>query len=224
MLDFPVVFLWVNDGGSSRLKKAQEALDKSCMEQGLETLHFPAGPDLVLFGDVLKFAREHCGGHAFVWCNSDVTLTHNPYDVPDPSKVYGFHRREIPSHEITHGVDMYYIPIKWWDDCLAKDIPRLYLGASYVDWWISRAMQKAGTYENLTGYIDHVTHEKSGAAAKDADPYYQHNFREYNRWAKRNGLEAIPAPPILLPGVGHVWGIRNAIQRIRRKIQEQPPL
>ena len=112
------------------------------------------------------------------------------------------------------GVDMYYIPLKWWDEYLSKDTPKLYLGASYVDWWISRAMQKVGAYENLVGYIDHETHPQSEAAGSDANPYYQKNFRAYNSWAKRNGLDPIPAPPYLLPGIGHVYGIRDALRKV----------
>jgi hypothetical protein len=109
---------------------------------------------------------------------------------------------------------MYYIPVKWWDEYLSKDVPKLYLGASYVDWWISRAMQKVGAYQNLTGYIDHVTHLQSEAAGSDANSYYQKNFRAYNAWAKRNGLAPIPAPPYLLPAIGHVWGLRDALRKI----------
>lgn len=176
-------------------------------------MRYPAGHDLVPIGDVLAEARRKTKVSAFVWCNSDVVLTRNPFDVPDPEQVYGFHRREIPSGEIRKGVDMYYIPIHRWDYYLSKDIPKLYLGASYVDWWISRAMQKVGAYENLVGYIDHETHLQSDAAGSDANPYYQKNFRAYNAWAKRNGLEPIPAPPYLLPGIGHVWGVRDAFRK-----------
>jgi hypothetical protein len=71
-------------------------------------------------------------------------------------------------------------------------------------------MQKAGAYENLVGYIDHVTHPQSEASGSDANPYYQKNFRAYNAWAKRNRLEPIAAPPFLIPKIGHVWGIRDA--------------
>jgi hypothetical protein len=74
-------------------------------------------------------------------------------------------------------------------------------------------MQKALSYENLTGYIDHVTHPQSEAVGSDANPYYQKNFCAYNAWTKRNGLDPIPAPPYLLPKIGHVWGIRNAWEK-----------
>jgi hypothetical protein len=209
-----VAFQWVEKPKSSRLHHAQNLLENSIRHQGLQPFRFLAGPKLILISDLLKTARSHCIGNAFVWCNSDVVLTQNPFTVPDPSRVYGFHRREIPSHEISLGVDMYFIPIKWWDEYLSKDIPKLYLGASYVDWWISRAMQKVGAYENLVGYIDHVTHTQSEAAGSEANPYYQKNFRAYNAWAKRNGLEPIPAPPFLIPKIGHVWGFRDAVTKI----------
>jgi hypothetical protein len=143
-----------------------------------------------------------------------VVLTRNPFDVPDSQKVYGFHRREVPSGEIIGGVDMYTIPVKWWDEYLCKDIPELYLGASYVDRWVSRAMERAGAYENLAGYIDHVSHPQSPESGSDRNPYYQKNFRAYNSWALRNRLDPISAPPYLIPKVGHVWGIRDVIRKI----------
>jgi len=212
----PVTFLHIQNAGE-RLQRAQERLGESIRSWRCEALPYPAGRRLELLGNVLTAARRRCEGAAFVWCNSDVILTKDPFDVPDPAKVYGFFRREMPSKEITRGVDMYYIPVKWWDRCLSKDIPALYLGASYVDWWISRAMQGAGAYENLTGYIDHMTHPQSAAAGSDANPYYQKNFRAYNRWAGRNGLEPIPAPPHLVLGIGHVWGVRDMLSKLAKR-------
>lgn len=209
-----VVFQWIKKARSIRLRKAQARLEESIGSFGLDPVRHRAGRNLILFGELLANARRLATGDAFVWCNSDVVLTKNPFDVPNPSQVYGFHRREVPSGEICGGVDMYYIPVKWWDEYLSIDIPRLYLGASYVDWWISRAMQKVEAYENLTGYIDHVTHPQSEAAGSDANPYYQKNFRAYNAWAKRNGLDPIPAPPYLISRLGHVWGVRDAFQKI----------
>ena len=208
-----VAFQWIENPRSARLVEAQARLEESIVSFGLEPVRHRAGRNLILFGELLANARRLATGHAFVWCNSDVVLTKNPFDVPNPEQVYGFHRREVPSGEICGGVDMYYIPVKWWDEYLSKDIPRLYLGASYVDWWISRAMQKVGAYENLTGYIEHVMHPQSEAAGSDANPYYQKNFRAYNAWAKRNGLDPIPAPPFLIPKFGHVWGVRDAIKK-----------
>ena len=205
-----VSFLWIENPRSDRLALAQVRLEESILSFGLTPQRYPAGPELIPIGDVLAETRRQTSGEAFVWCNSDVVLKQNPFDVPCPGQVYGFYRREVPSGETCGGVDMYYIPVKWWDEYLSKDIPKLYLGASYVDWWISRAMQKVGAYQNLTGYIDHVTHLQSEAAGSDANLYYQKNFRAYNAWAKRNGLAPIPAPPYLLPKIGHVWGIRDA--------------
>jgi len=221
MKDLSIVFLWIENARSERLARAQFEVEQSCAAWGLRPMRYRAGPDLVPIGEVLKFARSKCDGEAFVWLNSDVILTRNPFEVPDPKNVHGFVRREVPSGEICYGVDMYYTPIAWWDDYLSRDIPDLYLGASYVDWWISRAMQKIGAYENLTGYIDHETHPKSAAAGSDRDRHYQHNFRAYNSWAKRNECDPIPAPPYLFPKIGHVWGVRNAIEKICR-LKRQP--
>ncbi len=216
-MELPVAYLWVENPRNERLARAQVRLEESVLAHGLQPLRFTVGRALVPLGDVLKRARACSEGSAFVWCNSDLIVTKNPFDVPDPDKVCGFIRRELPSNEFNCGVDMYYIPLRWWDDYLSMDIPQLYLGAAYVDWWVSRAMQKVQAYENLKGYIDHITHPQSADAGSDASPYYQKNFRSYNRWAKRNGLEPISAPPFLVHGIGHVWGVRSLIQRLLKR-------
>ena len=199
---------------SKRLEIAQRNLEASISALQLNGVPFEAGAKLVPIGDVLRRTRERATGRGFVWCNTDVIITRDPFDVPDPECVYGFHRREVPSGEPCGGVDMYYIPLGWWDRYLSKDVPRLLIGASYVDWWISRAMEKAGHYRNLEGYIDHPTHPTSAASGSDADPGYQANFKSYNRWAARNSLSPIPAAPYLVPGIGHVWGLRNLFEKL----------
>ncbi|MFZ4116160.1 MAG: hypothetical protein ACOYK6_05490 [Chthoniobacterales bacterium] len=183
----------------------------------IDPLPYPAGKKLVPIGHLLSQARKSATGKAFVWCNSDVTLTRNPFEVPNPDQVYGFYRREIPSGEICHGVDMLYIPVSIWDTILSKNIPKLFLGASYVDWWIPRLMQHLGAYENLTGYIDHLSHPLSSASTEESNRYYQSNFNAYNRWARRHGLSTIPMPPVI-PFLGHVWGIRDALQKIKTRL------
>jgi hypothetical protein len=213
----PVSYIRVEAKASGRLAEAQERLEASIRGFGLQAVPFPAGKDLVFFGEVLRAVRAEVGGAAFVWCNSDVVLTRNPFDVPDPGRVYGFHRREVPSGEINRGVDMFYIPTAVWDGVLARDIPRLYAGASFVDWWIPRRMAALGIYGNLEGYIDHVTHPTSAASGSDANRHYQWNFREYNRFAARNALPPIPAAPFLVPRVGHVWGLRDLWRRLISK-------
>ena len=212
-----VTYVRVDSTASRRLVLAQELLEQSIRDLGLEPLPYPAGKKLVLFGEVLRAARTATSGPAFVWCNSDVLLTRNPFDVPDRGMVYGFHRRELPSGEINLGVDMFHIPTAVWDSILSHDVPGLYAGASYVDWWIPRLMAKRGLYQNLSGYIDHPAHPTSSASGSDADPHYQHNFRAYNRFAARHGLSRIQAPRFLIPRVGHVWGLRDLFRRLLKK-------
>lgn len=204
-----VIFVWLTEP-SPRLAAAQVELEESILALGLVPLRYPAGKRLVKLGDVLRRGRSEAVGGSFVWCNSDVILTRNPFDVPDASQVYGFRRREIPDGRHVHGIDLYHLPCRVWDEFLSRDVPPLFIGASFVDWWISRAMEKVGNYETLTGYIDHRSHPKSSPAAQEANPYYQANFRAYNAWARRHGLATIPAPPFLVPGLGHVWGVRDA--------------
>lgn len=216
-----VAFLWLTEP-RPRLEHAQKLLRENIESRGLSPLAYPAGLKLVLLGDVLKWARTQTDDTGFVWCNTDVILTRSPFDVPDLSKVYGFRRREVPGGNYVHGIDMFYIPLRFWDDVLSKDIPPLWIGSSYVDWWIARAAEKHGNYERLCGYIDHPSHPKSSAANNDANPYYQDNFRSYNQWAVRNGLDPIPGPPYLIPRLGHVWGIRHAFQRLLERRSGKP--
>lgn len=216
-----VGYVRVESETNERLARAQEHLEASIQAFGLEAVRYPAGKRLVLLGDVLKGLREESPTSAFVWCNSDLVLTRDPYDVPDANRVYGFHRREVPSGEFNKGVDMFYVPTKIWDDVLSRDVPKLYVGASFVDWWIPRMMAHVGAYANLTGYIDHVTHATSAASGSDSNPYYQKNFRSFNRFAARNGLEKIPAPPFLVRGVGHVWGVRDLIRKCSSRVFAQ---
>ena len=215
-MNFPIVYLKI-DPARERLRHAQAQLEKSIAVLAIDPLPYPAGAKLVLIGDLLTQARKTATGKGFVWCNSDLTLTRNPFEVPNPNQVYGFHRREIPSGEICHGVDMLYIPVSVWDTILSKDIPKLFLGASFVDWWIPRLMQHLGAYENLTGYIDHVSHPLSSASAQERNRYYQSNFNAYNHWARRHQLAAIPMPPVV-PFLGHVWGVRDALKKIKNRL------
>lgn len=208
-----ITYISVKCEPESRLARAQILLDESIAAFGLESFQYASGKDLVLFGDVLRAARARARNGAFVWCNSDLILTRDPFDVPDPRLIYGFHRREIPSGETNPGVDMFYIPTAWWDHLLSRAIPALYAGASYVDRWIPTVAGCLGVYENLTGYIDHPTHARSAASGKQGDRYYEHNFRAFNRWAKKHDYPAIPAPPFLIPGLGRVWGVRDALRR-----------
>jgi hypothetical protein len=211
-----VCYLSFPGSKNRRLVEAEAELEKSIREFGHVPLGFPSGKSLQIFGDVLEYARSSSQGTAFVWCNTDVKLVRDPYDVPDADSVYGFRRTEVPSGEICLGVDMYYIPTSLWDSYLARDIPQLYVGASYVDRWMEVSVRAVANYRDLDGYIEHRTHERSQASGSDRNKYYQRNFRSFNAWAKKRGFDPIPAPHFLLPGLGHVWGVRDAIGKTIR--------
>lgn len=196
-----VTFQWIDPCPSERLRDAQARLCESVSAFGLEPSVFPAGPEMVKFGDVLRWARERSAGQSFVWCNSDVTLTADPFVLDDGQTVRGFHRREVPSGEFCGGVDMYLIPNAFWEGVLSKDLPDLWCGATHVDWWLTRAAILQGCYTSHFGYIDHISHPESPASKKQADPLYRHNIREYNRWARRNGAGRVEQG-IRLPGIG----------------------
>ena len=193
-----IAFLWIDSCPNARLGRAQVLLKESVLALGLKPVCFECGPAMVKFADVLRFAREHAKGDSFVWCNSDVILTRDPYETNDLTKVHGFHRREIPGGEICGGEDMYLIPNGIWDDLLSKDIPDLWCGATHIDWWLTNAACLGRCYESHTGFIDHISHETSGASKRKTNKFYRHNIRQYNKWASKQGatvfLERIELP------------------------------
>jgi len=181
-----IIFQWIENCANERLRVAQQHLMDSLVPFDIEPVLYPVGRALVKFGDILRFAREHHSGDCFIWANSDVSLVRDPFEL-DHSLAHGFHRTERPSGEICYGVDMYMIPNRLWDERLSRDIPDLWCGATHIDWWLTRAAQLEENYEAHTGFIDHLSHEPSGASKGAADPYYRHNVREYNAWAARQG-------------------------------------
>jgi len=195
-----ITFQWIEGCTNERLLLAQQRLLESCEQFGIEPDLFCAGPDLVKFGDILSHARRNASGDHFVWCNSDVILTRDPFDVADPSRVHGFHRTERPSGDLCLGVDMYLVPVAIWDDVLAADVPDLWCGAAGIDWWLTRACQLRGIFRRHTGFIDHPSHERT-AASRGGDRYFRHNVKAYNRWARRAGA-GIFDTAIELPLVG----------------------
>jgi len=197
-----ITFQWIDPCPNERLAEAQLRLRDSVLSLGLEPNLFPAGPGLVKFADVLSFARERNRGSSFVWCNSDVTLTADPYALDGGRTVRGFHRREVPSGEFCGGLDMYLIPNSLWDDVLSRDIPDLWCGATHIDWWLTRASVLAGHYTSHFGFIDHATHPESRASKSWNNPHYRHNISQYNKWARRNGA-GLFEQRIRLPVVGY---------------------
>ena len=209
-----VCFQWIEPCPNERLKIAQENLLQSVVNLELEPLLYPAGSKMVKFTDILSFARTNTEGTSFVWCNSDVNLLRNPFEVDNGKNVHGFHRAEVPSGAICRGVDMYLIPCKAWDDYLGVNPPDLWCGATHVDWWLSRSPALRGSYQSHFGYIDHLTHSES-PASKGGNELYRHNIREYNRWAHRNGA-GLFEELIDLPIVGRSLSpITDLLKRLR---------
>jgi hypothetical protein len=211
-----ITFQWIDPCPNERLRAAQAQLLDSVAALGLEAALYPAGPEMVKLVDILRFARANAHGGSFVWCNSDVVLTGNPFSLDDGKIVRGFHRREIPSGEICGGVDMYLIPNAFWDNVLSKDAPDLWCGATHLDWWITRAAALAGHYSAHFGFINHVTHPESLASKTKANFFYRHNVREYNKWARRNKAGVFERR-IHLPVVGESFSPITDMFRLLKK-------
>ncbi len=94
-MKFRITFQWIDPCRDERLRVAQQKLLESIEVLGLEPSLFPAGPEMIKFGDILRHARRESVGTSFVWCHSDVLLTKNPFLLAERGKVVGFHRKEV---------------------------------------------------------------------------------------------------------------------------------
>lgn len=213
-----ITFQWIDPCPDERLRRSQKRLCESVSSLGLESVLFQSGPELVKFPDILKFAREQCTGSSFVWCNSDVILRRNPYEVDDGERVQGFHRTEIPSGEICAGVDMYLIPCRVWDEWIEDEAPDLWCGATHIDWWLTNAAALRRCYRAHDGYIDHVSHQTTGASKGRQNAHYRHNVRHYNQWARRAGASAF-LERVNLPWVGES---QSPLSDLLRKLSVGP--
>jgi hypothetical protein len=191
----------VNSLAISYVNSAKDRLEIEQMKLLLSMLRFSIKPIFYVdlqedlhgrpkLGDILGYARNHTSTNYIAWCNSDCVLVKNPFEVlnSDPTICHGFYRTELPSNTVTYGVDMYIIPNEIWDNHLSKDIPDMYVGGSHIDWWVSHACQKIRKYKTSTGFLSHVSHEKTAAATDASNPIYQHNLASYNSWAERNEI------------------------------------
>lgn len=157
-------------------------------EHGWHPVIFDGEMRRPFLGDMLALTRKiaaEAGDDGFGWINSDC--------VPDglffnaqPTGVIGFHRRESADGTKCMGVDGYIFEAAAWDRYYAPDIPQMYVGATHVDWWITRLAQKHGIYSALTA-LRHESHTRT-AASQGADYYGQHNLRAFHAWAQRNGV------------------------------------
>lgn len=140
------------------------------------------------FNEMLATARMGSSWEWFGWINSDCQLLLSPANISLENKsldVIGLRRIEIGSGEKCGGVDGYLIKKSFYDKHLAEG-PNLWVGATHIDWWVSRATQKFGKYGEGF-FLAHIPHEKTKASA-GIDEIGQENLRAYNEWADKNGI------------------------------------
>lgn len=159
-----------------------------CLDSLLRDGHIPfirPGHPRQFLTDMLREARQSADGY-FAWINSDCVPTKDLDYYRSHNKVVGIHREESDGG-FCEGVDCYIFPVHLWDELYEDDAPRMYVGASHVDWWLSRLAQKHNVYRAIQGGIWHISHERT-ASSKGVDKYGQHNIEEFNQWADRNGV------------------------------------
>ena len=140
------------------------------------------------FNEMLETARMGSSWEWFGWINSDCQLLLSPANISFENKsldVIGLRRLEIGSGEKCGGVDGYLIKKSFYDKHLVEG-PNLWVGATHIDWWVSRAAQKFGKYAEVF-FLAHIPHEKTKASA-GTDEIGQENLKAYNDWADKNGI------------------------------------
>lgn len=149
-------------------------------------LHEVCGTPRPFFNKMLEEASQG-EGEWFGWINGDCQLLTSPSEI-DLSEVdvYGLRRIELGVGEQCGGVDGYLIRKEFWKTFLSQDAPELYVGATHIDWWITRATQKYGRYAEGF-WLAHIPHEKTDASS-GVDEIGKHNLREYKSWANRHKI------------------------------------
>lgn len=178
-----LVTAWIANN-DARCQLAQRRMLRSVLDCKFD-LVIVSGTPRPLLTDMLTLARSLSPAvGAFMWINSDCEIA----DLPplDLSVVTGLHRIESADGSICGGVDGYIFPCELWDRLYASDLPRMFVGGTHVDWWLSRLAQKHGCYRSAVA-LNHISHEKSNASA-GLDECGQHNLREFHAWAERNGV------------------------------------
>ena len=140
------------------------------------------------FNEMLATARTGGSWEWLGWINSDCELLLNPAIILPQNKsldVIGLRRIEIGVGDKCGGVDGYFIKKKFYDKHLAEG-PNLWVGATHIDWWVTRASQKFGKYAEGF-FLAHIPHERT-KASEGIDEIGQENLRGYNDWADKNGI------------------------------------
>ena len=173
----------IQDSNNPRIILAQRLCLASLSRFELKIITIP-GDSRPLFNKMLEQASKD--GEWFGWVNSDCQLLIPPHTIISNNyDVIGLRRIEIGSGEKCGGVDGYFIKKTFWDK-LSKDAPDMYVGGTHIDWWITRATQKFGTYTEGF-YLAHIPHQRTQASCGE-DYYGKWNLEKYNEWADRNGV------------------------------------
>lgn len=126
-------------------------------------------------------------GEWFGWVNGDCQLLIGPNRLIDNNyDVIGLRRLEIDSGDKCDGVDGYLIRKPFWLEILSKDSPKMYVGGSHIDWWVTRATQKYGRYREGC-YLAHISHERTQTSV-GTDELGNNNITQYTQWAVRNNI------------------------------------
>jgi hypothetical protein len=170
--------------GEHRIRYAAGLCESSIKRFDELELHEVSPPQKPFFGQLLTEASKG-SGEWFGWINGDCQLLTKPSEIDlSDVDVYGLRRIELGTGEQCGGVDGYLIRKEFWESTLSKDIPELYVGATHVDWWLTRATQKYGRYKEGF-WLAHIPHEKTESSIGN-DEFGKNNLREFKSWANRH--------------------------------------
>lgn len=181
-----IITAFMNMGDSRTILAQNLFLSSISRFQEIRPIIIPGQPR-PRFNEMLAIARMGGSWEWFGWINSDCQLLISAANIVLENKsldVIGLRRVEIGTGDKCGGVDGYFIKKEFYDKHLAEG-PNLWVGATHIDWWLTRAAQKFGKYAEGF-FLAHIPHEKSKASA-GVDEIGQENLRAYNEWADRNG-------------------------------------
>lgn len=179
-----VAFNWLNTL-NERVTVQQNKAIVRIITFGHEPVIFTDNDDRQFLSNMLTETSKLESSGFFAWLNNDCVPLIDFSLLATKNSVVGLKRIES-NGEICGGVDGYIFDINIWNDYYLEDIPKLYIGATHIDWWVTRLAQKHNFYKEISGLF-HVSHPKTESSL-GIDKYGVHNINEYIAWAKRHNI------------------------------------
>lgn len=180
-----IAIVWQNTLNERIIIQQNQAVLRTILF-GHEPVIFDGTVNRPFLSDVLLQTSKLEHSNFFAWINSDCVPFVDFSMLAVKGKVIGLKRIETIDNSVCSGVDGYIFDINVWNKYYIEDMPQLYVGATHVDWWLTRVAQKYNLYTEMTSLI-HISHPPSESTL-GIDNYGVHNLNNYSEWAKRHNI------------------------------------